>query len=462
MKTTRTTFFTRDKKFYKTFFRLMLVVALQNLVAYSVNMLDNIMLGSYSQNALSGAATVNQIFFIVNQLALSIGNALVAICSQYWGKQETGAIRKMTGVALALSVLIGAIVVTACTRIPEQLLRIFTTSPEIIAEGKAYLGLLKWTFLLFMISNLLIAMLRSVETVKISFVISVVSLITNGCINYTLIFGHFGFPEMGIQGAAVGTLTARMLELLIIVVYIWKIDTKVRLFDINLFRTIFLPENRKIWGAFFKVAFPIMCSGMIWAISVPMQTAILGHLSADAIAANSVSSTFFQYLKVIVIAISSASAVVIGKDIGEGDIERVKSDGRTLSVIDVLIGIVLASLLFVLRGPLLSMYKLTDTAAVLANHFIMIMSVVMVGMSYQMPTNGGIIRGSGSIAYSMKVDLISTWAIVIPLSMFMAFVVKASPAIVVCCLNADQIFKCVPAFLKCNYGHWIKTMTNIS
>ena len=195
MKTTRTTFFTRDKKFYKTFFRLMLVVALQNLVAYSVNMLDNIMLGSYSQNALSGAATVNQIFFIVNQLALSIGNALVAICSQYWGKQETGAIRKMTGVALALSVLIGVIVVTACTRIPEQLLRIFTTSPEIIAEGKAYLGLLKWTFLLFMISNLLIAMLRSVETVKISFVISVVSLITNGCINYTLIFGHFGNPR---------------------------------------------------------------------------------------------------------------------------------------------------------------------------------------------------------------------------------------------------------------------------
>ena len=97
MKTARTTFFTRDKNFYKTFFRLMLVVALQNLVAYSVNMLDNIMLGSYSQNALSGAATVNQIFFIVNQLALSIGNALVAICSQYWGKQETEEIRKLTG-----------------------------------------------------------------------------------------------------------------------------------------------------------------------------------------------------------------------------------------------------------------------------------------------------------------------------------------------------------------------------
>ena len=434
MKTARTTFFTRDKNFYKTFFWLMLVVALQNLVAYSVNMLDNIMLGSYSQNALSGAATVNQIFFIVNQLALSIGNALVAICSQYWGKQETEKIRKLTGAALALSILIAAVVVTACTCMPEQLLGIFTTSPEIIVEGKAYLGLLKWTFLLFMISNLLIAMLRSVETVKISFVISVVSLITNGCINYTLIFGHFGFPEMGIKGAAVGTLTARMLELLIIVVYVWKM-------------------------AFLKVAFPIMCSGMIWAISVPMQTAILGHLSADAIAANSVSSTFFQYLKVIVIAISSASAVVIGKDIGEGDIERVKSDGRTLSVMDLLIGVVLASLLFVLRGPLLSMYKLTDTAAVLADHFIMIMSIVMVGMSYQMPVSVGVIQGGGDTKFSMYMNLISTWGIVMPLSFLAAFVWKLPVELVVIAVQSDQLFKGIPVFLRFRSYKWIHKLT---
>ena len=246
-----------------------------------------------------------------------------------------------------------------------------------------------------------------------------------------------------------------MLELLIIVVYIWKIDTKVRLFDINLFRTIFLPENRKIWGAFFKVSFPIMCSGMIWAISVPMQTAILGHLSADAIAAISVSSTFFQYLKVIVIAISSASAVVIGKDIGEGDIERVKSDGRTLSVIDVLIGIVLASLLFVLRGPLLSMYKLTDTAAVLANHFIMIMSVVMVGMSYQMPVSVGVIQGGGDTRFSM----ISTWGIVMPLSFLAAFVWKLPVELVVVAVQSDQLFKGIPVFLRFRSYKWIHKLT---
>ena len=122
-------------------------------------------------------------------------------------------------------------------------------------------------------------------------------------------------------------------------------------------------------------------------------------------------------------------------------------------------GFFIALVLFI-RIPVLSVYQLSPETREMANTFLIILSVVMVGMSYQMPTNGGIIRGSGSIAYSMKVDLISTWWIVIPLSMFMAFVVKASPAVVVCCLNADQIFKCVPAFLKCNYGHWIKNMTN--
>lgn len=454
-----TTFFTKDKNFYKAFFRLMIVVALQNLVAYSVNMLDNIMLGSYSQSALSGAATVNQIFFIVNQLALSIGNALVAMSSQYWGKRETGPIRNLTGVALMISIAFAVVIIGLCSFIPESLLRIFTTSPDIIEEGKVYLGLLKWTFLLFMISNLLISMLRSVETVKISFVISVVSLITNGCINYTLIFGKFGFPEMGIKGAAIGTLTARTLELLIVVIYVWKIDKKVRLCSDDLLKITFAQENKKMWSAYIRVALPIMCSGMIWAVSVPMQTAILGHLSSDAIAANSVSSTFFQYLKVIVIAISSASAVVIGKDIGAGDRERVKSDGRTLSVIDVGIGILLAMTLFMLRKPLLSMYRLTDTAAILADHFIMIMSVVMVGMSYQMPVSVGIIQGAGDTKFSMYMNLISTWGIVMPLSFLAAFVWKLPVEIVVIAVQSDQLFKGIPVFLRFRSYKWIHKLT---
>ena len=177
--TKKESFFTLDSSFYKTLFGLLAAITLQNLIAYSVNMLDNIMLGSYSQNALSGAATVNQIFFMVQQTALPIGNALVALASQYWGKGEVRPIRQLTGIALKCCLLISMLVFGVCTIFPEQLLRIFTTSDAIIAEGLVYLDLLKWTFVLFIFSNLLISMLRSVGTVRIAFIISVISLIIN-------------------------------------------------------------------------------------------------------------------------------------------------------------------------------------------------------------------------------------------------------------------------------------------
>lgn len=163
---TRESFFTKDTLFYKTLFGLILTITLQNLIAYSVNMLDNIMLGSYSQNALSGAATVNQVFFMVQQTALPIGNALVALASQYWGQKQTQPIRELTGIALKFCLLVSVLVMVVCTVFPVQLLRIFTTSDEIIAEGLVYLSILKWTFVLFIFSNLLIAMLRSVGTVR--------------------------------------------------------------------------------------------------------------------------------------------------------------------------------------------------------------------------------------------------------------------------------------------------------
>ena len=141
------TFFTKDPSFYRSFFKLMTVIALQNLVAYSVNMLDNIMLGSYSQNALSGAATVNQIYFIVNQIALAIGNALIAISSQYWGSHQTKPIRKVTKAALLFSLAISAGMIALCIRIPNTLIGLFTTSPDIIREGTIYLHIIQWTFL---------------------------------------------------------------------------------------------------------------------------------------------------------------------------------------------------------------------------------------------------------------------------------------------------------------------------
>ena len=308
---------------------------------------------------------------------------------------------------------------------------------------------------MFIMSNLLVSALRSVQTVAISFYISVISLVVNAGINYTLIFGRFGFPEMGIRGAAIGTLIARILELAIIVVYIAFFDRKLEL------------TRNPIFGADaqlkkdYKTSFiPIAMAQILWGVSVPMQTAILGHLSDNAIAANSVATTFYQYLKVIVIAMSSVSAVMIGNTIGQGDREKVKAAGRTLSVIDVCIGLTLGIILFLLRDPLLSMYNLTPEASVMARNLIAIMSIVMVGMSYQMPVSFGIIQGAGDSKFTLKMNLISTWLIVMPLSFLTAFVLHWPVEAVVFVIQSDQIFKGLPTFLRFRGYKWIHKLTS--
>lgn len=452
------TFFTHDRTFYRTFFRLMALVALQNLVAYSVNMADNIMLGRYSQSALSGAATVNQIFFLVQQATIAIGDALVIIASQYWGQKRTGPIRKLTGVALKLGLFCGLLVLGICILFPAGVLGIFTSDPAIISEGRAYLNIIQYTFVLFILSHVLMAALRSVEVVQISFIISVVSLIVDVSINYTLIFGKFGFPELGVTGAAIGTLTARALELLIVVWYMAFKDTRIRLFTEN-----FLKDAGSLASDYAKIATPVIAAGLLWAVSVPMQSAVLGHLpggvGSDAIAANSVSSTFYQYLKVVVVAMSSASGVMIGKAIGAGDMKRVRSDARSMSVIDICVGIVLGLILLAARQPLLSMYSLNERAMELAGQFMYILCVVMVGMSYQMPVSSGIIRGAGDARFSLILNLVSVWCIVMPLTFLSAFVWKWPAPAVVCVIQSDQIFKGLPIFLRFRSYKWIKKLT---
>lgn len=452
-------FFSKDREFYKSVFSLMIVVALQNLVAYSVNMADNLMLGSYSQDSLSGAATVNQIFFIVQQISLSLGEALIVLNAQYWGKKSMEPIRKLTAIALKLGVIAGIIIVIVCGLFPYELIHIFTNDPAIIQQGVEYLSIIKYTFLLFIITNLLMAALRSVETAKISFYISIVSLLINVAINYVLIFGRFGAPELGIKGAAIGTLIARIIETVIVLLYLLRIDQKIKLFGKN-FWTYLFRADKQLRRDYRKVMLPVLFSQLIWAISVPMQTAILGHLSSDAIAANSVATTFYQYLKVVVSAMSSVCSVMIGRAIGRGNIEEVMAENRTLNVLCLAIGAVLGVLLFTLSGPLLKLYDLNANTLHLAHQLMMLLSVIMVTMSYQMPASMGCMRGGGDTKFPVYMNIICVWCIVMPLSFLSAFVWHWPVVWVVLMIQLDQIIKCVPVFIRIRkYDKWVKNLT---
>lgn len=187
-------------------------------------------------------------------------------------------------------------------------------------------------------------------------------------------------------------------------------------------------------------------------VNTALQTAILGHMTAAAIAANSAASNLFLLVKSTAVGAASAAGVMIGKAIGGGDMEQVKQYARRLQKLFLGIGICSGIALFFLRVPVLGLYDLRPETKAMANTFLMILSAVDVGMSYQMPTNTGIIRGGGDAMFVVKMDLISIWLIVLPLSFFMAFVVKASPAVVVWCLNADQFLSACRHFCGAGRG----------
>ena len=442
------------QKFYKNFFSIYITLVLQNVITLSVNLADNLMLGSYSETALAGVAAVNQIQFVYQQIILALGDGLVIFCSQYWGKRRIDSMKKISSAAMRAALVAAVVLFAAVSIFPYEAVRIFTEDVPIIEEGVGYLGIVRFTYLFFAVTQILLASMRSVEAVKIAFRVSVMTLRVNCGINYGLIFVHFGAPCMGAQGAAVGTLAARVLECVVLIWYVIKKDEKLRLRLKDYLST----DKVLVWD-YIKIVVPILIVQGLWGVNTALQTVILGHMTAAAIAANSAAATLFLVVKSAAVGASSTASVLIGKTIGTGDMGLVKRYAKKLQCLFVLIGVVSGIFLFFIRIPVLGLYDLQPETKEMANAFLVILSVICVGMSYQMPTNNGIIRGGGSAMFVVKMDLISIWMLVIPLSFFLAFVVKASPAVVVCCLNSDQIFKCIPAFVKCNYGKWIHKLT---
>ena len=209
---TRVPLLMRDRSFYHTFLILAGTLILEQAVVLSVNLADNLMIGSYNETALAAVAAVNQIVFVVQQVIYGVTNGVIVLSSQYWGKQQTAPIRRLVCLGLRLEAALSMLFFAVVSLWPAQCVGLFVTDAAIIAEGVRYLRVIRFTFPFFAVTTVLLGAMRSVETVSLALKVSVVSLVTNCVINYILIFGRFGAPELGVVGAAIGTLAARALE----------------------------------------------------------------------------------------------------------------------------------------------------------------------------------------------------------------------------------------------------------
>ena len=446
--------FTRDRSFYRTFFSLLIVIALQQLAALTVNLVDNVMLGRYTELALSGATLVNQLQFVLQQVASGIGMGVVVLSAQYWGQQRIEPIRKIISLGLKFGLLIGIIFFTVTILAPYQVLGLFTNDSAVIAEGVRYLRLMCWTYLIFSVSNSLMYAMQSVETAFIGTVMSISTIFINLCLNYVFIYGHFGAPELGIQGAAVATLISRTVELGIILVYVLKIDKKLRMKLMDL-----LQFNFEYLKDYLRVATPVVMSGFLWGIAQAAQTVILGHINATVIAANSIASVIFQLFVCFGFACANVASIIMGKTIGEGKLHLVRSYAKSMQGIFLLLGLCSCVLMLLTKDAIVSIYSVSEETKALASQFLVVLGITSIGSCYEFPVESGIIAGGGTTKYAPIVDNLFMWLFTIPFSALSAFVFGFPPIVTFGILKADQLLKCIPNSIKCNHFHWVKVLT---
>lgn len=444
----------KDKYFYKTFFSLFFVVALQNIIVFSVNLADSIMLGSYSETAMSGVSLANQIQFLLQMFVNGAANGLVVISSQYWGKKHIEPIKKVFAAAFWAGVLMSFTLMITVLISPEGILGILSDEKEIVLEGARYIKLMAFSYVIFAVTNILIALMRSVEAVRIGFYTSVLALVFNISLNYCLIFGKFGFPEMGAEGAAVATIASRVAEFIAVVVYVFIIDKRLHL----KLRDIFALERTFITD-YIKAGLPLIGSGGSWGVAMTVQTAIIGRLGAAAIGANAVAAPVFQVVSVLYTSSGNASSVLIGKTVGENDIPRVKKYSKKLQIMYLIIGALSCVSLLLLRDVIISFYDVTAETAALSAVFINILSVTVIGSAYEAPCLCGIVSGGGDTKFVFKNDILFMWCMVLPLSFLSAFVFKWPVPVTFFILKSDQITKCIVAVFKVNRFKWIKNLT---
>lgn len=446
-----------DKTFYRTFAILTLSLALQNLLTYSVNLADNIMLGRFSQDALSGASLCNQLQFFLQMLVQGVGEGVVVLGARYWGKKDLKPIPDIIGAGLRFGVSIAAVLFVLALLFPTQIIRLMTNDPVIMEQAVQYLQIICFTYVIFALTNMLTASLRSIGIVKIGYIISASTLCINICLNYVLIYGHFGAPALGVRGAAIATLVSRTVELLIV---IWFLKFREHTLCLNWRKLLFIDTS--YIKDYIHVSLPMLVTQTMWGASSIIQTAILGNMenAAMVVPANSISVLVFQILSVVGYGAASAAAIMTGRTLGEGHKERIDQTAFTFQIMFCIIGVFTGLIILLSRGPVLQIYNtLSPEAAELTRQFITVLAITSVGTCYQMAADCGILRAGGDTRFAMWNNLVFVWLICLPCAALSAFVFHFSPVVVFFCLKMEQLGKCPVIFLRVRSKKWIKQIT---
>ncbi|MGL5695180.1 MAG: MATE family efflux transporter, partial [Peptostreptococcaceae bacterium] len=381
---------TREKSFYKSLAVIALPIGIQNLITFTVSMADTMMLGSLGEVQLSASSIGNNLFFIMMVLMFGLSGGAGVMTAQYYGKKDMNSIHKIFSIMYKICILISLIFVGIATFLPESFMSVFTTDKMVIKEGAKYIQTVSIGYIFYCITNCTINVLRSVQTVKISMIVYSISLVVNVFFNWVFIFGNLGFEAMGVQGAAIATVIARIVEFITILIFMSRIENKVKM----KFRYFKIKDNQMLKD-FIRNCTPVLFNELLWGVGATMISVVVGRLGTEVVAANSINNVFNQLVTVFIFGVGSATSVIIGNTIGEGDYEKAKEYASTITIASMFMGIIAGIIVFSIRDFVVDFYNVSDTTKEIAKEIMMSNAVIVVFQSMAVNTMLGVLRGGG-------------------------------------------------------------------
>ena len=445
----------KDNDFYRRLFIIALPIVIQNLITSSLNMLDTMMIGKVGELELASVGIANQYYFLYSLLANSIPIGSGVLIAQLWGKEDTINIKRTLSRSLFYNFILTLGFMILGLSIPGKIMSIFSNDPTVINIGIDYLKIVVISYLFTSITFTFASGLRSIGNTKLPMWGSFIGLIVNGILNAILIFGLFGSPKMGIKGAAIATLIARIVEFIIVVgiVYI-KVDVlKLRFKDI-----LELPKS--ISTTLNKITLPIFLNESCWAFGNITYTAIYASIGTSAAASIQICSTVMNLFMIVSFGLANAAVVIIGNEIGANRENEAISASKKISSLSIKISIVLALLLALLAKPIVSFFNVSPEVKMASHYILYIYALVMVFKVYNAVMIVGILRGGGDTTYGSILQGFTLWLIGIPLAAFATFVLKLPVYFVVMFATVEEVIKLLFMIKRFKSFKWIKNMVN--
>lgn len=446
--------FWKDKIFLKSMFAIALPMALQNLISTSVNMVDTLMITSLGEASLAAVGLANQVFFFYALITFGINSGSSIFISQYWGKEDFVNIRRILGIALFISTIVGIIFTIVAFFFPESLMRIFIDDVEVVKIGADYLKLVSLSYVITAISFAYNVALRSTGRPNIPMIASLISFFINTVFNYALIFGKFGFPVLGVNGAAIGTIIARIVELIFLLYTVYKTKgiLAARIKDL-------IDWNKEFMARYIKTVSPVIFNEGFWSLGQIMYSIAYASIGTEATAAIQLTTTIQNVFFVLIRGLANACTVMIGNRIGANNHEEAYDYAIKFISLATMLGVILGAIMALTPDLTLKIFNIEPELYEVTKKLLIMMGLTFFIRTYNSTVIVGVLRGGGDTNYSLYLEMGAVWLVGVPLAFVGAKLLKLPVYFVFLLISSEEIVKFALSLPRVLSKKWIKDLT---